>query len=230
MLRRRCSSARRSLSSPASRLDFDAEEAWLSLNIRRSRCRPSRSTSELRGVRFATRSRSSSASSPPRSRAPSHGTASTSASARRAPRAARACSRWATSSGCATTWPSAWSAVRRQLHERAEAEEAKRELLERMLLEPGPLQVGPRDCRRARPGRLRRLPRPPPPGHRWHAHGVVARENLVRLSVIHLTTEVRILVRGKDAGRGQCSARTTPEDAARGGETPLRPADGQAFA
>ena len=67
MLRRRCSSARRSLSSPASRLDFDAEEAWLSLNIRRSRCRPSRSTSELRGVRSATRSRGSSASSPPRS-------------------------------------------------------------------------------------------------------------------------------------------------------------------
>ena len=105
----------------------------------------------------------------------------------RAP-AARACSRWASSSGCATTSPSGWSGVRRQLHERAEAEEAKRELLERMLLEPGRYKWVRVTAARARPRRLRRLPRPPPPGHRWHAHGVVARENLLRLSVIHLTS------------------------------------------
>ena len=77
--------------------------------------------------------------------------------------------------------------VREQAAAQAERQEEARLLIERMLLDPGALPLGPRRQRGHRRARLQALARAPAARRDRHARRLVAREDLLRLPLSPLT-------------------------------------------
>ena len=109
--------------------------------------------------------------------------------------------------------------VRAQAAAQGERQAEARLLIERMLLDPGAYQLGAGQQRRHRRARLQELARRPAARHRRHAGRLVARQDLLRLPVSHLTSSAALMGR-------RSRARRAAQPAARGADppAPARPA------